>query len=310
MKKTIESLLKPYKTVILAYSGGVDSQVLLYLLSKVPHIKVVALHVNHNISDQSNCWEEFCKKNAYWLSIDYKSKSVNLDGPGNLENKARKERYTFFTEEYKQYDPKTTVLLTAHHMNDQAENFLLRLMRGSGLEGLSSIKPHSVQYGMNIVRPLLNFKKTQLIEYAKDNNLDWVEDPSNKDDSYDRNYIRNKVIPLFEDKWPHAVSSIGKSVSNLNENNQFVTTFFQDKVNNCVSGEGLNTQILKSFSHFEKKQIVREWLKKEIGMSPDGNLVESVIQQCVNAPAHNAGKIIKKFFTIKKENNVITIIKS
>lgn len=303
----IENALEGYKTVILGYSGGVDSQVLLNLLKKMKNINIVAMHVNHNINEKSEEWEDFCKSQESNYNVKVKSKSINLTDSGNLENEARKERYSFFKEEYDKYESGEVALVTGHHLNDQAETVIFKLMRGSGLDGLSGIKESSSMYGMTVVRPLLGYKKSQILEYAKLENLSWVEDPSNKSLEYDRNFIRNEIIPLLETRWDKAVNAIGKSAKIIAESNDFEKEVVKKMYK--VTKEGwLDAREINKLDPLVQKKVVRDWIKEETEMSPDGNLVESVVNQCVRNKPHNSGKVMKKFFRIEKNNHMIKIL--
>ena len=151
-------------------------------------------------------------------------------------------------------------------------------------------------------------KKCEIIKYAKLNKLQWVEDSSNKSNQYDRNLIRNQVIPMLESRWENAVQMIGKSANNLNENLKFCRKHVKS-IYRINSDGSINSKELKKLNIIEKRMIIRDWLKVEIGMSPDGKLVDAVIKQCVDSPAHNAGKIIKRFFTINKCNHKIKVSK-
>lgn len=297
-----------YKTVILGYSGGVDSQVLLDLLKKIPTINIVAMHINHNINENAYEWESFCKNSENETNVKVLTKSIILGEEGNLENNAREERYKFFKKEYDKYEEGTVALMTGHHLNDQAETFLLKLMRGAGLEGLSGILPESTLFGMTILRPLLSYKKEDIYDYAGENNLKWVEDPSNKSLEYDRNFMRNEVIPLLEKRWSKSVNMIGKSVNIIQESRSFEKTALK-KMYNVDENGWIDVRTIKDLNENIKKMIVREWIKEETEMSPDGNLVNAVVAQCINKIPHNSGKIIKKLFTIKKENHMIKIVK-
>jgi tRNA(Ile)-lysidine synthase len=304
----IEVDTNKYKTVIVGYSGGVDSQVLLTLLKNIKNINIVAMHVNHNIDENSYEWESFCKNGENETNVKVLTKSIFLGEDGNLENKAREERYKFFKEEYDKYEVGTVALMTGHHLNDQAETFLLKLMRGSGLEGLSGILPESKLFGMTVLRPLLSYTKEEIYDYAGENNLKWVEDPSNKSLEYDRNFMRNQVIPLLEKRWNKSVNMIGKSVNIIQETRLFEKTALKEMYKVDENG-WIDVRTIKDLNNSIKKMIVREWIKEEIEMSPDGHLVNAVVDQCINKAPHNSGKIIKKFFTIKKENHMIKIVK-
>lgn len=297
------NLVEEFDTLIIGYSGGVDSQVLLHLAAATDK-KVIAAHVNHNINENSNHWVAFCHEQCRNLGVEFFSKSINLTS-GNLENEARNLRYSFFKDLASEFKPETTALLTGHHCNDLVENFFLKLVRGSGIDALSSIQEKTFRNGMNIIRPLLPYKKLDIIDFANSSSLYWVEDPSNKESEYDRNFVRNEIIPLFENRWKNTVSNIYKSTLFINEANKYI----KESINlyDYMINESLDSKKMLSLSEFEKKYIIREWFKKIVEMTPDANLVNSIIEQCIMKKPHNSGKIIKKFFVVEKNKHLISI---
>ncbi|MBI79070.1 MAG: tRNA lysidine(34) synthetase TilS [Gammaproteobacteria bacterium] len=193
--------LNDIKTISIAYSGGLDSTVLLYTISRLNlQICIKAIHVNHQLDSKSSSWEDFCRDNCEKLNIKFISKtaSLNLENKGNIEERAREARYAFFKEELSSND----LLVTAHHADDQLETFLYRFLRGSGVRGLRGILDYN-NFGKGfLARPLLNTTKSEIKDVAKEWKLQWIEDPSNKDIGYDRNYLRHQVVPLINNRWP------------------------------------------------------------------------------------------------------------
>ncbi|MGE3920950.1 MAG: tRNA lysidine(34) synthetase TilS, partial [Gammaproteobacteria bacterium] len=195
--------LDPNKTIWIAYSGGLDSQVLLHALSVLRaqiSQKVIAVHINHQLSPNANDWQTFCKKSCEAHGITFKSFLVEIDAHAgeSIENQARDARY----EKLKPLLNKGDYLFTAHQQNDQAETLLLQLFRGAGVAGLAAM-PKIKEFGQGyLVRPLLDVTREALTEYAKNNNLHWIEDEGNINPRFDRNYIRNEVLPIIKKKWP------------------------------------------------------------------------------------------------------------
>ncbi len=200
----------------LAFSGGMDSTVLLALmaeLQKREDFKLTALHVNHNLQDQSQAWADHCTQLCGFLGVDVRCISVNLEN--SSEAVARNARYNWFAKQVKYGD----VLLTAHHRQDRAETFLFNLMRGAGSTGLSSLRAVRPFYGATLARPLLNASREQVSEYARASGLSWVEDPSNGRTNYSRNAIRHNIIPELTKHRPDAVQNIARAAANLEEEN-------------------------------------------------------------------------------------------
>ncbi len=186
------------------FSGGLDSSVLLHLLkSTYPDFKVAAIHVNHQISPNANRWQQHCEAFCQQLEVKFIAEKVIVNNLGRgIEDAARSLRYQVFEK----YLSSGDLLLTAHHADDQAETLLLRLLRGTGSKGLSGIameRMFSERDGTKILRPLLLFTRQQLVTYANQHQLQWIDDESNDSDQYDRNYLRLQVMPLLQSRWPN-----------------------------------------------------------------------------------------------------------
>lgn len=205
--------------VWVAYSGGLDSTVLLHSL--VEYVRrnqtgwiVRAIHVNHGLAQDADAWQKHCENFAQSLGIEIQSSKVLVcaDGEG-IENAARESRYAVF----RGFVRRGHYLLMAHHLDDQAETVLLRLMRGAGVKGLAGIpkeRPLSADAqasGGTLIRPLLTTPRSTLEEYARALNLRWVDDPSNTQNHFDRNFIRNQVLPLLATRWPDANQQLAQS---------------------------------------------------------------------------------------------------
>ena len=231
MLNEFESCLKdkfPYlleEKSIVCCSGGIDSVVLFYLMLSVSKNFVVA-HCNFKLrGGESDGDQDFVKDLCRENSIQFYTKSFNLKKIKANSNKstqmiARDLRYDFFDQLCS--DLKIKHILTAHHLNDSLEGFIINISRGSGLDGLTGIPIENNK----IKRPLIGFEKSKIIDYAKSNNLNWREDSSNKTDSYLRNKIRNNIIPEFEKLEGNFLKNFKKSLSYLKISN----TIIHDKI--------------------------------------------------------------------------------
>jgi len=210
--------LAPDARVYIAYSGGLDSQVLLQLahaFARESHHPLIALHLNHRLSPNAGQWQDFCAQQCETLGIEFICKQVDLSEfkSGSLEQHARNARYDWFTGLLGARD----VLLTAHHLDDQAETLILRLLRASGTRGLASI-PASRELGTGMLkRPLLKHSRAQLRAYALQHGLEWVEDESNQNLDFDRNYVRHQVLPVLQQRWPGAAVLLARSAQHCRE---------------------------------------------------------------------------------------------
>ncbi|TKB44144.1 tRNA lysidine(34) synthetase TilS [Thalassotalea mangrovi] len=205
------------KNLLVAYSGGLDSQVLLHALASLKqqgHIAtdICAVHINHGLSRNADHWQSFTRQQCEMLDVDYRAIRVDVNNVsgGGIEEKARNARYQALAEIRTAQD----IILTAHHQDDQAETFLLALKRGAGVLGLAAMQPLRQNSAVGLLgRPLLDVSRAQLQHYAEQRQLTWVEDESNQDTRFDRNFLRQQVLPLIQSRWPDFSASVVKSAA-------------------------------------------------------------------------------------------------
>jgi tRNA(Ile)-lysidine synthase len=198
--------------LVIAYSGGLDSEVLLHALVALRETfgaDLLALHADHGLQAASRGWAERCVRRAEQLGVECRSLRVDVDSAAGqgVEAAAREARYGAFRNELQHGD----WLLSAHHKDDQAETLLLNLLRGSGpagLAGIGEVQPFGPAW---LVRPLLSYARDELHKYAEAQDLDWIDDPSNEDRRFDRNYLRHEVFPVLRSRWPDASSRLRQS---------------------------------------------------------------------------------------------------
>ena len=187
--------------VAVAYSGGVDSTVLLHAVAKrFPASRLRALHVNHGLRPEARDWQRHCERVAGDLGVAIEVLCVTVEA-GNMEARARRARYAAWRNALRASER----LLLAHHANDQAETVLWRLLTGRTPVGMP--RERSLGAGF-LVRPFLHLRRTQLIDYAKAQHLAWVEDPTNADIGRDRSYIRHEIMPRLEARCPSVVAAL------------------------------------------------------------------------------------------------------
>ncbi len=256
--------------LLLAVSGGVDSMVMLDLFHKSEFTFEVA-HVNHSSRNgQSDKDAEFVKKECLRLDIPCHIKVLDYTSlsKGNFQSNARDARYLFFESIIleKQID----LLATAHHMDDRWETFFMNLNRKSGIAGLTSLKPR-VQ---NIIRPLMSFEKTEILCYAHEHNIAFVEDASNDTDYYTRNKVRHHLTKAANDIFPDFVKNVNQSINNLEKSNNLIDSLilagsFMDQSNDRqvvdiekVKSVGSTTELLyhilssKGFTYSDTMDIL------------------------------------------------------
>lgn len=202
-----------------ALSGGLDSSVLLHRLAAyrerhpgTPALR--ALHVNHGLHPDADAWARHCEALAAQLHVPLRTLTVAVEGSGQgLEAAARGARYEALGQQLGSGE----ILFTAHHLDDQVETLLLRLLRGAGLEGLGAIPPQRPLGRGSVLRPFLSIARAELAAYARAHALVPVEDPSNTDTALDRNYLRHRVLPLLEARWPGYRNTLGRAARHLRE---------------------------------------------------------------------------------------------
>jgi tRNA(Ile)-lysidine synthase len=212
--------LKPWrnsKVWRIAFSGGLDSTVLLHLLAHLAKTESLpalnAIHVHHGLQAVADAWPDHCRSVCQVLGVPMQVVHVQVQPGASLERAARDARYAAFSE----VTQVNEVLLTAQHRDDQAETLLFRLLRGAGVRGLSGMpRQRSLGKG-HLLRPLLDATRAELETYAAEHQLSWIEDPSNQDRQFSRNYLRHQVFPALTARWPQAMATMARSAAHLSE---------------------------------------------------------------------------------------------
>jgi len=280
---------------VVAYSGGVDSAVLLHVMQQLLvdsdtlkldlkiASKLEASHVNHNLHNNSSLWVKHCKQTCDLLNIPLTVHDIHLDrGNGeSVEALAREKRYTCLEK----HVSANTIVLTAHHQDDQAETLLLQLMRGSGPKGLASmpvVKPFST--GL-LGRPLLNVSRADILDYAKQYGLNWIDDPSNFVTDYDRNFIRQKIFPLLQQRWPTAAKVMARSAEQCASSTDALQRLAADKILQCQGSKPLTLSCyqLKQPSRTTTQALIRCWLQQQKILMPSSKQLEQIIDNVLNS---------------------------
>jgi tRNA(Ile)-lysidine synthase len=274
-------MLPAAERYLVGFSGGADSTALLYALTELtpqPGTPVTAVHVNHGIHADSNLWQEHCEAFCHRHSITLQCLAVEpgfRSGKG-IEAEARHLRYEVISGLLGPGD----CLLTAHHSDDQVETLLLNLMRGSGVDGLSAMPAHRALGAGSLQRPLLGFSNEALQRYLVENDIGWLEDPSNQSMNHDRNFVRHELIPLLENRWPGINKRILLTRAAMAETRSLLEPLadeylMQHQVHRCVLG--ITSQIKRNPALF--KLAIRRWLKIAGVHSVPARRLESLFQQ-------------------------------
>ncbi|WP_184486931.1 tRNA lysidine(34) synthetase TilS [Wigglesworthia glossinidia] len=297
---------------MLAFSGGLDSTVLLNILSKCINtskeklhkktLKIRAIHINHGLHKQSSVWEKHCSLQCIKYQIPFKSIQISIkDFSGGLEAAARRARYQALFNNLKSSE----ILLTAHHQNDQIETFFLLLKRGSGPHGLSGMQLHTRYKKNNIFRPFLLFKKSDIKLYAVKNKLEWIEDSSNADIKYDRNFLRIKIIPVLLKRWPNLINSIANSMKLCYDQEQLLYECLQESLDHLILADGsLNFTEILHMSKIKRYFILRSWFSKNCMHMPSIKQITYIWKNIIlsKIDAQSELKIEKKIVKRFKKN--------
>lgn len=259
---TLAQYPRPDRYVI-AFSGGLDSTVLLEAMAlcrETLQINLSAVHINHGLQKQSHDWQKHCQSVCERLHIPLTCIAVNVDqqsGKG-IEAAAREARYQAFASIIESDD----ILCLAHHEDDQAETLLLQLLRGAGVAGLAAMPMNKVFARGQFLRPLLQHTRNELLLFAQQHALQWIEDPSNEHTTFDRNYLRHEVMPVLKQRWPATDASLARSAAHLAEANSVLKEVAEQDWQ-VVAGETadrLSLQALTLLSTARARNVVRYWI--------------------------------------------------
>lgn len=279
----LDKLPDTVNRLLLAYSGGLDSSVLLHLLHSYRDQYDLSLwHINHGIQVNASDMEDFARQQAVHYELPIRIDHLCLNASqSNLEALAREQRYQLFAQALK----KDSALLTAHHMNDQAETLILNLMRGSGPAGLSAIALSRPLADGLLFRPLLMSTREQIVAYAHHHQLRWIDDPSNEDTGFDRNYLRHEIIPRLIRRWPATVEQLHRVSEIQQESEQLQAELAAMDLNTIAISKPfteypcLIIDELDKLSQARQKNLIRHWVHSSGLATPGFNSLHQLLLQ-------------------------------
>ena len=299
-----------YDEFLIAYSGGCDSTALLYFANKTARknkINIRAIHVNHNLNKESKKWENHCKEFCKGINVELYIENVNIIlKPGDsIEEKAREERYLSI---YSQMGKKT-LMMTAHHGDDQAETFLYQLFRGSGAKGLSSMpRIKKIKKGFHF-RPFLAFNKKTLEDFVAFKSLSYVEDLSNNNTDFSRNFIRKEILPSIKRKWPSCASTISRSAQNLSElfklNEDLAMIDIQKFLVKNICKLSIS---VRGLDKYRCNNVIRYWISKNNYRMPSSEQMNSIYSNVINAGKDKVPFFLCSEYEIRRHNDYIEIM--
>lgn len=269
-------------------SGGLDSAVLLHLLHRLaPEFgwKISALHVHHGISPNADAWAAFCAACCATLNISLRTVHIDvapLRGQHGLEAAARTLRHAA----YAQSDSDFVAL--AHHADDQAETLLLQLLRGSGVKGAAAMPFISVPgNGNKLIRPLLAFSRQEILDYAQAQQLQWIEDESNADQHYARNFLRHSVFPLLSQRFPAVRQTLARSAGHFAEAAELQNDLAALDARDAISDRSLALTVLAQLSPARAKNLLRYFIETRGAPVPSAAQLQEMLEQ-LTSPRQDA----------------------
>ncbi|QSB02355.1 tRNA lysidine(34) synthetase TilS [Methylomonas sp. EFPC1] len=301
------------RKVFVAYSGGLDSTVLLDLCAELPALigKIVAVYVDHGLQAASAEWGEHCRRQAERLRVDFRLLRVDAQAGGgeSPEAAAREARYRALRELLAVDD----VILLAQHREDQMETLLLQLFRGAGVSGLAGM-PFTSDFGKGqMLRPLLNVAKAEIQRYAQTQGLQWVEDPSNQSSDFDRNYLRNDILPLLKQRWPALDKTVARSAGHCGDAARMIEAWAKQTLPTVFdpTDGSFTVADLSALTATQLNCLLRQWLGR-VGLKPPSQAVlQTLVGQLtagradalpqINIQGHSIRKYRQKLYCIPEQ---------
>jgi tRNA(Ile)-lysidine synthase len=268
-----------------ALSGGLDSTVLLSamgaLRSQGAIAELRAIHVDHGLHPDSRFWSEHCSALAARLGVGCAVTRVEATAaPGDSpEAAARAARYRALATALRPGE----ILVTAHHADDQLEGVLLQWLRGGGLRSIAGMRPVTPFGPGWLARPLLAFPRTDLAAWADREGLDWLEDPSNRDLRYDRNFLRHEVLPGLRGRWPAAARTVGRVAEQAAEMLALDAQAAEVDLGVLCDGDTLSLPRLRMLPAARQRRAVRAWLSRRGLPVPSAATLETLRHDMLSA---------------------------
>ncbi|MDP4548758.1 MULTISPECIES: tRNA lysidine(34) synthetase TilS [unclassified Marinobacter] len=301
------STLPEYSRLWIAFSGGLDSALLLHVAASC-HPEITALHINHQLQTNHQQTEQFCRDVCERLGVPIVVEHVDVPvsdtAAGGLEEAARNARYQVFERCVGVGD----LILMAHHGDDQAETVLFRMLRGSGVKGLSGM-PESRSLGKGcLYRPWLALERNRLEQVAASSGVSWVEDPSNVSQVYDRNYLRHAIIPSLKKRWPGLLRRLGRSASACRESAELNQRLAELQWQSCSDNGRLILAKLRELSALEQRNLVRWWLQRQRFEVPASAGLDQGLADLLSAAEDRAPEIRGAGFSLRRYRGYLYLV--
>ena len=306
--KDIDKISDEY--IVIGVSSGPDSMALLHMVMNNTNKKIVCAHINHNVRNISDEEADFLKEYCLDNNVIFECMKIDQYSESNFEAEARKKRYKFYEEILHKY--KSHTLLLAHHGDDLIETVLMKIIRGSNLEGYADIKKCSNQSGYKIIRPLLSLTKEDILLYNKENNIKYYNDNTNEDITYTRNRLRKNILPVLKKEDRDIHLKFLKYSETLQEYYNYIEDITKDKLNNVYKNNIIDINIFNKEHPFMKKNIIFYILSKIY--NDQANIIKDIhIEEIIKLTTNNKPNLIINLpdeYIVRKEYNYIYIEKN
>lgn len=273
----------PDLPLCVAFSGGVDSTALLAALAQLRREgqRLRAVHVDHGLHSNARRWSAHCRKLARQLGVALEVSSVSVPRTrgASLEEAARTARYRCLAGQLRPGE----VLLTAHTQDDQLETVLLQLFRGCGLPGLAAMPAVAPLGPGRIARPLLGCSRAQLESWVRARELPWIEDDTNLDERFDRNYLRRRVLPAVRERWPGVGAAVARSARHAAEAQELLTALARADLERASDGAALSVKALRALAPQRRRNLLRLWIARGGRTVPDARRLEEIAGPLIEA---------------------------
>lgn len=304
--------LPPHSGLYIALSGGLDSVLLLHTVARLlgGTDNLTALHVNHQLQPNAAETEAFCQRLCKSLALPCRTIRVEVAtvdsdqtaGTGGLEEAAREARYQAF----KTCLSKNDLLLMAHHGDDQAETVLFRLLRGTGVAGLGGMPVSRVLGEGRLYRPFLDFSRQELETWAGAQGLHWIEDPSNQDQRFDRNFLRQSILPALRARWPFLNRRLAATASACRESDELARSLASIHHALCRNSDGaLNLSRLAELTLAEQKNLIRWWVRQQRCLSPNPTDWHGLLSEFLDAGDDRQPEYYGNGYVIRRHQNAL-----
>ena len=309
----LEDIVKPSDRLVAGLSGGVDSVVLLDILARVARklrCRLSALHVNHQLSPNARRWEAFCGRLCHARRIPFRSVKVDVQRGDSIEAAARAARYAVFARQECEY------IVLAHHRDDQVETLLLQLLRGAGVKGLAAMPllriqdPGSRILNPGILRPLLDVTREEILEYARDRGLEWIEDESNQDMYFLRNFVRHEVLPVIARRFPAYRATLARAAGHLAEAARVLDELaFADAAGELADGT-LSIAALRRLPPARGRNLLRYFLASRGVTMPGTERLDEALRQALTAKQDARVLVELGDFTLRRHAGRLHLVRT